>query len=64
MSFCNNFKVTIVFYNDRIIVTPNFKLKTKCILLYMSGSSFTHKVINSEINSIISVYYIESYYKS
>jgi hypothetical protein len=64
MSFCNNFKVTIVFYNDRIIVTSNFKLKTKCIPLYMPGPSFTHKVINSKINSIISVYYIESYYKS
>jgi hypothetical protein len=29
-----------------------------CVL----GSSFTHKVTNSEINSITIVYYIESYY--
>jgi hypothetical protein len=28
------------------------------------GSSFTHKATNSEINSITSVYYIESYYKN
>jgi hypothetical protein len=41
-------------------VTPNFKAKTECILLYVPESIFTHKMINSEINSITSVYYIES----
>jgi hypothetical protein len=30
----------------------------------MPGSSFTHKMTNSEINSITSVYYIVSYYKN
>jgi hypothetical protein len=38
-------------------VTPNFKVKTECILLCVSGSIFTHKVTNSEINSITCVYY-------
>jgi hypothetical protein len=41
-------------------VIYNFKIKTECISLYVSGLSFTHKEINSEINSITSVYYIES----
>jgi hypothetical protein len=41
-------------------VTPSFKAKTKCIHLCVTGSSFTHKATNSEINSITSVYYIES----
>jgi hypothetical protein len=45
-------------------VTPGFKAKTKCIPLCVLGSIFTHKVTNSEINSITSVYYIESYYKN
>jgi hypothetical protein len=45
-------------------VTPGFKAKTKCIHLCVSGSIFTHKVTNSEINSITSVYYIEFYYKN
>jgi hypothetical protein len=43
------------------MVTPNFKAKTECIPLCVPGSSFTHKVTNSEINSITSVYYIVSY---
>jgi hypothetical protein len=46
------------------IVTPSFKVKTECITLCVPGSCFTHKMINSEINSITSVYYIVSYYKS
>jgi hypothetical protein len=41
-------------------VTPNFKAKTEYVPLYVPGSSFTHKDINSEINNIISVYYSES----
>jgi hypothetical protein len=45
-------------------VTPSFKAKTECIPLCVPGSRFTHKVINSEINSITSIYYIESYYKT
>jgi hypothetical protein len=45
------------------VVTPNFKAKTECIPLCVPGLSFTHKVTNSEINSIISVYCIVSYYK-
>jgi hypothetical protein len=45
-------------------VTPSFKVKTECIPLCAPGSSFTHKAINSGINSITSVYYIVSYYKS
>jgi hypothetical protein len=44
-----------------ILVTPSFKIKTECISLCVPGSSFTHKVINSEINSITSVYNIVSY---
>jgi hypothetical protein len=44
-------------------VTPNFKAKTKCISLSVQGSSLTHNVTNSEINSITNVYYIETYYK-
>jgi hypothetical protein len=31
--------------------------------LCVPGLSFTHKVVNSEINNITSVYYIVSYYK-
>jgi hypothetical protein len=46
------------------VVTPSFKAKTECIHLCVPGSNFTHKTINSEINSITSVYYIESYYKT
>jgi hypothetical protein len=56
----------IVINNDKNIpldVTPSFKAKTKCIPLCVPGSRFTHKVTNSEINSITSVYYIKSYYK-
>jgi hypothetical protein len=45
-------------------VTHNFKAKTECIPLCVTRSSFTHKTTNSEINSITSVYYIESYYKA
>jgi hypothetical protein len=45
-------------------VTHSFKAKTECIPLCVPGSSFTHKAKNSEISSITSVYYIESYYKS
>jgi hypothetical protein len=41
-----------------------FKAKTECIPSCVLGSCFTHKSTNSEINSIISVYYIVSYYKS
>jgi hypothetical protein len=41
-----------------------FKAITECILLCVSGSIFTHKSTNSEINSITSIYYIESYYKT
>jgi hypothetical protein len=40
-----------------MVVTPNFKVKIECIFLCMSKSSFTHKAINSEINSIINIYY-------
>jgi hypothetical protein len=42
------------------VVTPCFKVKTECIPLCVSGSIFTHKTTNSEINSITSVYNIES----
>jgi hypothetical protein len=45
-------------------VTTSFKAKTECIALCVSGSSFTHTVTNSEVNSITSVYYIDSYYKT
>jgi hypothetical protein len=38
-------------------ITPKFKVKTEYIHLCMSGSIFTHKVTNSKINSITSVYY-------
>jgi hypothetical protein len=38
-------------------LTPSFKVKTECIPLCMPESIFTHKAINSEINSIINVYY-------
>jgi hypothetical protein len=38
--------------------------KTECISLCVPGSSFIHKVTNSGINSITSVYYIVSYYKN
>jgi hypothetical protein len=38
-------------------VTPSFKVKTECIPLCVPGSIFTHKVTNSKINSITSVYY-------
>jgi hypothetical protein len=37
--------------------TPSFKVKTECIPLCLPGSISTHKVTNSEINSITSVYY-------
>jgi hypothetical protein len=46
--------------SDTTFVTPSFKAKTECIPLCVLGSSFTHKAINS----ITSVYYIESYYKT
>jgi hypothetical protein len=42
-----------------VVVTPSFKAKTKCISLYVPGSSFTYKVTNSEISSITNVYNIE-----
>jgi hypothetical protein len=45
-------------------ITPIFMAKTKCIHLCVSESSFTHKVTNDEVNSITSVYYIDSYYKA
>jgi hypothetical protein len=45
-------------------ITPSFRAKIKCIPLCVPGSSFTHKVTNSKINSITNVYYIKSYYKS
>jgi hypothetical protein len=48
----------------RPMVTPNFKAKTECIPPCVPGSIFTHKVTNSEINSITSVYYINSYNKT
>jgi hypothetical protein len=50
--------------SDTTFVTPSFKVKTECIPLCVLGSIFTHKITNSEINSITSVYYIESYYKT
>jgi hypothetical protein len=40
-----------------LAVTPSFKVKTKCIHLFVPGSIFTHKVTNSEISSITSIYY-------
>jgi hypothetical protein len=46
------------------VVTPSFKVKTECISLCVLESSFTHKTTNNEINSITSVYYIKSYYKT
>jgi hypothetical protein len=50
-------------YGTRPCVTPSFKFKIECIPLCVLGSSFTHKVANSEINSITNVYYIISDYK-
>jgi hypothetical protein len=50
--------------DEWLYVTPSSKAKTEYIPLCVSGSSFTHKAINSEINSITSVYYIKSYYKN
>jgi hypothetical protein len=38
-------------------VTPSFNAKTECVHLCVPGSIFTHKTINSKINSITSVYY-------
>jgi hypothetical protein len=41
-------------------VTPSFQAKIECIPLCVPGSSFTHKVTNSGINIITSIYYIVS----
>jgi hypothetical protein len=46
------------------IVTSSFWTKTECISLCVPGSRFTHKATNSGINSITSIYYIVSYYKT
>jgi hypothetical protein len=43
---------------------PVLRPKLNAFPLCVSGSCFTQKPTNSEINSITSVYYIESYYKS
>jgi hypothetical protein len=45
-------------------VTPTFMAKIDCMPLCVSGSSFTDKATDNEINTITSVYYIESYYKA
>jgi hypothetical protein len=50
----------IIYLDDAGTVTSSFKVKTKCIPLYVSGSIFTHKATNSKINSITSVYYTVS----
>jgi hypothetical protein len=47
-----------------VAVTPNFKAKTECIPLCVLGLTFTHKMTNSEINSISSVYYIDYCYRA
>jgi hypothetical protein len=39
---------------------PVSRPKMNALPLCVPGSSFTYKVTNSEINSITSVYYIES----
>jgi hypothetical protein len=44
--------------------TPCFKAKIECNTSMCARISFTHKVINSEINSITNVYYIKSYNKN
>jgi hypothetical protein len=45
-------------------VISSFKVKTECIPLCVPGSIFTHKATNSEIDSITSVYYNVSQYKT
>jgi hypothetical protein len=45
-------------------VTPSFKAQNECIPLCVPRLIFIHKAINNEINSITSVYYIESYHKT
>jgi hypothetical protein len=40
-----------------LAVIPSFKVKTECIHLCVPESIFTHKVTNSEISSITSIYY-------
>jgi hypothetical protein len=60
-----NERVKVKFCSKRVkaknlCVTPSFKTKIEYIHLCMPGSSFTHKVTNSEINSINSIYYIKS----
>jgi hypothetical protein len=47
-----------------VCITPSFNVKIECISLCVSVSSFTYKSTNSEINSITSIYYIISYYKT
>jgi hypothetical protein len=48
------------FMTIRLLSHPVFRSKLNAFL-YVSGSSFTHKVTNSRINSITNVYYIVSY---
>jgi hypothetical protein len=38
-------------------ITHSFKVKTECIPFCVLGSIFTHKMTDSEINTITSVYY-------
>jgi hypothetical protein len=48
---------------SHLVLRPNLNALPLCV----SGSSFTHKATNNKINSITSVYYIEShktYYKT
>jgi hypothetical protein len=47
--------------SDTTFFTPNFKAKTECIPLYVPESSSTYKTTNSKVNSVTSIYYIESY---
>jgi hypothetical protein len=40
-----------------MVVTSRFNVKTECISLFVLELIFIHKGINSEMSSIISVYY-------
>jgi hypothetical protein len=52
--------MTLIPLLSHLVLRP----KLNALLLCVPRSSFIHKVTNSETNSITSVYYIESYYKT
>jgi hypothetical protein len=61
--WCMYFPNLILFVRKHMVSHIVFRLKLNAFL-YVSESIFTHKVINSEINSITSVCYIVSCYKN